>query len=276
MSQKNKLSPALFAFHLDRNKKIIHERRAKDAAAIKYREDIELKESLENQKILQSILSENPHLVAKNIHTLTIPSGLSRSIPITEERLEIYSKHLKSIISKAACFADAAKVTDEIFEQNYENHDRVLKVEQLFANQPLLKSMSNQLCALCKGGCCPVGGDHAYLSVVTMRCYLDTHPDLSEQDVLDLYLSKISTKSIAGACINQTREGCVLPREMRSDVCNGFYCAPLKSYHKEYLIKGEKTEVLAIQRSHTHWNRFDPDEENEVVNVVLLGDKKLS
>ncbi len=100
---------------------------------------------------------------------------------------------------------------------------------------------------------------------------MDSHHELTGDDILEMYLSYISSEAIIdGSCINQTPTGCTLPREIRSDICNGYYCEPLKSYQKECTEKKEIGPVLAIQRSNTNWTRFDPDTCNEVISVTVL------
>ena len=68
---------------------------------------------------------------------------------------------------------------------------------------------------------------------------------------------------------NHTETGCALPRALRSDVCNGFYCDSLKAYQKQSSANG-LTSVLAIQRTNTNAGRFDPETENTVTNIEFI------
>jgi len=268
MNQKARMTPMLFKFHLEFKKKLIEQRVEKEAAAKKYIKEVEVKESGENQKIIQLTLKKTPELDEKNVHLLTIPSGLSRLVTTSKKRIQNYTEHLNSIISQAIDFSESSEV---VFGQQYDDvHENFLNVEKRLAENPKINTISDKLCSMCKGGCCAAGRDSAYLTVDTIRRYMDVNPGLSEKDILDSYLSNISLETVEDACINQTKTGCALPTEMRSDTCNGYYCDSLKSYQKEHAGKTDLGRVLAIQRSNTNWNRFNPDESHKIVNVVLL------
>ena len=77
-----------------------------------------------------------------------------------------------------------------------------------------------------------------------------------------------------GACINQTELGCSLPRHMRSDVCNGYYCEPVQSFlNRESQEDTDKqTMVLAVKWSNTNWNQFDHSFDNKIVKVALINE----
>ena len=104
---------------------------------------------------------------------------------------------------------------------------------------------------------------------------MDKHPEISTEDLLNAYLSWISAATVEDSCINQTASGCALPRELRSDICNGFYCDPVKLYQKKLSGKNELGVVLAIQRSSTYWNRFDLGVNNEIVQTALIQEDAL-
>ncbi len=273
MSQKSSMAPMLFKAHLEFQRKLTRERHERQAAQKKLVEKITTKERLEHRNIFRLILNQNPALSKANIHLVVIPSGHSELSQPGQERIDNYTQHLHSIINQALKYTDSSEV---VYDQHHNAHERLSGVIQRFDENPKLQNISNKLCSLCKGGCCAGGKDHGYLSVITIRRYLDNHPNLSKQDLLDLYLSRISPETIENACINQTSTGCSLPRELRSDICNGYYCENLKSYQKK--LAGEKDigVVLAIQRSKNNWNWFDPDINNEIVNIALVDEQKLN
>jgi len=228
---------------------------------------VEVKESGENQKILQLTLKKTPELDEKNVHLLTIPSGLSRLVATSKKRIKNYTEHLNSIISQAIDLSESSEV---IFGQRHDAHITSLAVEKKLTENPKINTINDKLCSMCKGGCCTAGRNKAYLTVDIIRRFMDINSGLSSKDILDLYVSNIRSITVDGACINQTKIGCALPREMRSNTCNGYYCDSLKSYQKELAGKINTGRILAIQRSNTNWNRFDPDESHKIVNVVLL------
>lgn len=274
MSQKSTMAPEVFKYHLQFKKKLIRQEKEQDAALKKYIGEIEAWELQENQKILQFTLDGNTELVKESIYLVSIPSGLSKLVLLPKKRVEIYAEHLKKVISQAAKYDNASKVTEEIFDENADAHEKHLKVEETLSRNPVLRTISDQLCFMCKGGCCAAGENNAYLSVVSIRHYMDVNPGLSEQDLLDLYLSKIDTETVENACINQTKTGCSLTREMRSDICNGYYCGSLKSLQKKHADNAEIEQILVVQRSNTNWDRFNTEESHKVINVTLIREDK--
>lgn len=83
-------------------------------------------------------------------------------------------------------------------------------------------------CACCKGSCCQGGGyAHAYLTLETIRRYMATRPDQRPRDVLAAYLSHLGNQTYARSCVYHQADGCSLPREMRADICNRFFCGGL-------------------------------------------------
>ena len=57
---------------------------------------------------------------------------------------------------------------------------------------------------------------------------------------------------------------------MRSEICNGYFCPPLKSYQSQVVEHNEVVRVLAVQRNNSHWQAGDPDVDNSVVQLVLV------
>jgi hypothetical protein len=100
------------------------------------------------------------------------------------------------------------------------------------APAPEVQAVLNGACALCQGFCCGNGGNHAYLTVETIRLYMVKHPDQGPHEVLAAYLGRIRNDTVAGSCIFHQAGGCGLPREMRSDTCNRHFCEGLTEFQK--------------------------------------------
>lgn len=267
MKQKSCMTPLLFKPYFDFNRKRIHRRKEKDAASKKRIDALIAKETQEHREILQTVLEDFPELSENTTHIVVIPSGNSTLLPPDNERIEKYTEHLKAIISEACDYNDASEV---IHDEHHDAYGKRLVVEQRFSETPDLQSISDQLCCMCKGGCCASGKEHAYLSVFSIRRFMDENPDLSPEIILDFYLSNICTNSIEESCINHTETGCALPRELRSDICNGFYCESIKAYQKNMAGKNNLEVVVAIQRSSVYWKRFDSGVCDKVVDVALM------
>jgi hypothetical protein len=100
------------------------------------------------------------------------------------------------------------------------------------APTPEVQAVLGRACALCRGSCCRNGGNRAYLTVETILRYRAGHPDQRPRDVLAAYLSHVGNKTYDGSCIFHGPGGCGLPREMRSDTCNRFFCTGLTEFQQ--------------------------------------------
>jgi len=87
-------------------------------------------------------------------------------------------------------------------------------------------------CTACQGHCCRLGEDHAFLRPATLRRFHKAHPELTAGQVVDAYVARVPAESVEGSCVFQGREGCTLPRSMRSDVCNRYLCEDLERAHR--------------------------------------------
>jgi len=99
-------------------------------------------------------------------------------------------------------------------------------------------------CTACRGHCCRLGEDHAFLRPATLRRFHKAHPDWTATQVVDAYVARIPGEGTQGSCVFHGREGCALPRSMRSDVCNRFLCEGLEQLHEA--AAGGSRPVLAV------------------------------
>ena len=58
--------------------------------------------------------------------------------------------------------------------------------------------------------------------------YRQRNPGATPEGVIEDYLSYLPAASTRDACVYQTARGCSLPREMRQDICNAYYCDALR------------------------------------------------
>ncbi len=117
-------------------------------------------------------------------------------------------------------------------------------------------ALARAACASCRGLCCRHGEPHAFLRPATLRRYLRRHPEQTPEQALRAYLNFIPAESTAGSCIYHGRQGCALPRAMRSDVCNRYLCEDLERLQKA----ADAPPVVAVG--------FEDD---RLVRVSLLG-----
>jgi hypothetical protein len=148
-----------------------------------------------------------------------LPSNESVVVNIPEKRRRLFRNRLMGMISAAA-----AKLAgpDRNAPHNDDEHIVAPKVDS-----PQLLGLLAQGCATCRGDCCQQGADHAFIFVETICRYMTQHPGQRPRHVLESYLSHIGSKSYQNACLYQGPEGCCLPRDMRSRICNDYLCAGL-------------------------------------------------
>jgi hypothetical protein len=229
-----------------------------DQAARKAREECE------NDAIVRHALETTAGLAEQDFDVVVIPSGYAGISDLPDERIQKYAEHLRKVISEAHHSADESTT-----KTHRERRLLVEKTEARFAAEPGLRDITNRMCGMCKGGCCAAGGDAAYITSATIKREKERQPGLSDEDLVQAYLSRLSAQTITNACVNQTISGCVLPTEMRSDTCNGFHCDTINAWHDRPQEERANT-VLAIQRSGTYWERNDLAQPHQIVEVALV------
>jgi hypothetical protein len=221
-------------------------------------------EERENDTIVQRVLETTTELAEQDFDVVVIPSGYADTSALPDERIQKYAEHLRKVAS------EAHDSTDESTTKTHQERRLLVEnTEAQFAAEPGLRDISNRLCGMCKGGCCAAGGTAAYITSATIKREKKRQPGLSDEDIVQMYLSRLSSQTITNACVNLTTIGCVLPTEMRSDICNGFHCDTLSAWHDRPREERANT-VLAIQRSGTYWERNDLTQSRQVVEVALV------
>jgi hypothetical protein len=262
LAQAATMDPSIVERYLSLQRQRLTTSREARALAKRRMDEKIAKEALESQTILEYALNKNRELSVDELGTVTIPSGSSKTSRLHESRIQAYKRHLETVIKASR----NVHMSDP--NENSERSGRKSS-EEIFEDAPLLRIISDRMCGMCKGGCCTAGGDSAYITPSTIRRFLDTHPDSSDSDILEEYLSRLSPDTVIEACINQSSTGCVLPRSMRSDTCNEYYCKALEEWH-EHAASGETDAVLVIQRADSDWGRSGAEKKNSVVDIVII------
>ncbi len=226
---------------------------------------VRAREQAEERKLLAAALKRRSDLDPAAVRVVAIPSAAREIEFLPPERRAEYEAHLAAIVAEAAGYPDAASLEGE---RDRREREELEAQDRRLARQPALQNALDTLCGRCRGSCCQRGGDDAFLSSLSARRWLDAHPDQGPEDLLAQYRSHYAETIVAGGCINQSPDGCVLPRELRSEICNGFYCEPLEAFIVA-VGDGEPGTSLVVRRDHGVWNRFDSCE-NEVEEVLWL------
>jgi hypothetical protein len=102
-------------------------------------------------------------------------------------------------------------------------------------------------CASCRGHCCRSGGDSAYIDASTVRRVRSQMPDLSSSELVALYMDAVPARSVERSCIYHGEHGCALARELRSDICNRYFCQPMREWlGRAAATAGQLTAVVVL------------------------------
>ena len=145
---------------------------------------------------------------------LMVPAYNGQIEPLPTARRRAFGAHLRKIIAEA--FAEPAP-----------------RVRATSSNTVPLAA-TQAACATCRGQCCSHGGEHAYLDEDTIRRLVRERPGLGARGIAALYRGRLAKESFAGSCVFHGEQGCRLPRELRSDLCNEFYCNALKVFVRDH------------------------------------------
>jgi predicted nucleic acid-binding Zn ribbon protein len=168
---------------------------------------------------LRGRLAESSGINEPGLYPLTlIPSFTARVVNLPERRRRAFRDHLNAVLSQATMRSPASQAAAD--------------TPPAAEPPPNVQVVLADACGLCQGNCCQRGGNHAYLKAATIRRYLQTHPGMRSRDVLGAYLARVGNRTYRGSCIFHQAGGCALPREMRSDTCNQYFCDELKEFKR--------------------------------------------
>jgi hypothetical protein len=263
MRRKGSMSPQAFAAHLRTQARQARARRAcvqADAARLLERQRLEATENATRWAALEARLQgpaqgAAPDPAADRSVRLALPSGPRRLVNLPERDRGRYRDHLNRII--AAAMSDATPAPEPAGG---------VPAPEPAAGTALL----GRLCACCGGGCCTRGGHTAYLSAATIRRYMAGHPGMRPREVLAAYLDRLAFRTEAGSCVNHTAGGCGLPREMRSDICNRYLCAPLSDLRGRLEAAAPPEVAVVVVRRQDQWRKDRPGRPNEIVGEALV------
>jgi len=124
-------------------------------------------------------------------------------------------------------------------------------------------------CATCRGHCCGRGGEHAFIDFATIRRYTARTGISDAPAIARAFLRHLPALSYRGSCVYHTATGCSLPRAMRGDVCNRFYCGPLLEQWAALTRPGGSTTALAAADAQTLVRLAIVDEQGTVQPVPM-------
>ncbi len=167
----------------------------------------------------------------RSVATVITPSNDQRLTALSKDRVTAFSQHLSAVFS--AVLDDNDTASEPVDTAPVTTGQRA---------DPLF----NKACAHCRGHCCQHGNAaQAFLSKETIRDRLAQLGVDHHGELLDRYLGLIPDYSFENSCIYHAADGCALSRELRSDVCNGFYCGHLRDIDHERVSSSAKLLLVA-------------------------------
>lgn len=174
---------------------------------------------------------------AQRYDIIAVPSQRAPLTRLSEGRKRDFRRQLEALVERVcAAPLQAPPLSDNAAKP--------------LAASPAVAQVLGAACAQCKGHCCVGGGTHlAWLKAETIARYVDEHPGTTGPEIVAAYMSAIGSRSYRDSCIYHGRQGCTLPRALRSDTCNRFYCQPLKEFAAQATDAGPVRVFLVVRTS---------------------------
>ena len=176
------------------------------------RKDVPYQEQLRRQAIIQTIQQQIPESW-RSLPVALLPRNTQSLTPLSQIRIAAFREFLSQTVTQAKALSESAAET-------------TASTNGIPANQADLLVLDAG-CALCGGECCQTGGNTAWLEPATIQRLNWQSLAISEQRIIEHYLSYLPHVSYENSCIYHAERGCTLPRKMRSNVCNQFLCRGL-------------------------------------------------
>lgn len=115
-------------------------------------------------------------------------------------------------------------------------------------------------CGTCGGACCTAGGTHAFLkadSLLRIRAQRagEAQAEDRPEAIRALYVAALPAEHYHDSCVFHARDGCTLPRGLRSNLCNRYQCGGLTQLsralttsgaHAAYVGAADATQLLRV------------------------------
>lgn len=165
-----------------------------------------------------------------------VPKFRARSTRLPTRKRAAFAAHLEAQVRGARARFDAG--------ERLAPQEHAASAPAPSARAAALNALLGATCGACRGACCRGGGaNHAYLREDAMLAYMERFPNASDDDILAAYLSHVPERTLSGGCVYQRADGCTLPRDLRADICNRYFCPGLLSIRDSY---GDEAPIQAF------------------------------
>jgi hypothetical protein len=145
-----------------------------------------------------------------------VPASTQSATLLPARRRRLFREHLAKLLTRLGETPAASRAPLPAEEQ--------ADAAQFHAEGAAL----NAACSTCRGYCCGYGGVEAFIDEPTLQRFAEAHPALDSDDILRAYISRLPKRSMKDSCVFHGEQGCALPRDMRSAVCNTYRCDGLQ------------------------------------------------
>lgn len=136
------------------------------------------------------------------------------------------------------------------------------------ADSPAMAAVLGRSCATCRGECCTAGGDHAFLRDDSIARVRREQPALDAAAMLARYADYLPARHYRGSCVYHASDGCTLPRELRSNLCNRYVCGGLTQLRSALAGSASPSAFVAATDS-VHLRRMALVDETEMRPIAL-------
>lgn len=164
----------------------------------------------------------------------TVPANDREPEPLPAARRRRFRAHLLRVL-RAAGRAERARPHQDLVPWRPDHRPSTAKEARILAAG----------CVACRGHCCETGGEVAWLDAFDLRRRLRARPGVRRRDILADYLARLPMLSVPASCVFHAEDGCALPREMRSEVCNEHLCPDLLELRRR-LERGEPGRPVLV------------------------------
>lgn len=99
----------------------------------------------------------------------------------------------------------------------------------------VLDAVSVQGCIGCRGHCCQTGSTHAWVAPETIRRLQLENPGITPDAIRSMYRASLGGQTFFESCVFHGAQGCLLPRDIRSDKCNTHWCGDQQEFRRHAL-----------------------------------------
>ena len=135
-------------------------------------------------------------------------------------------------------------------------------------DSPAMTAVLGRSCATCRGECCTAGGDHAFLREDSIERVRREQPSLDAAAMVAQYADHLPARHYRGSCVYHGLDGCHLPRDLRSNLCNRYVCGGLTQL-RNALSGDESPAAFVAAADSAHLRRMALVDASETRPVAL-------